>query len=501
MSLKKVREFIEEKDDYKTSDVLNHEGFPAFKIKGKERLKELLFIGNLGNTFYVKQEQVVKEKVEDVERLINELEPDVSSKIIVSARQEGFFRHLPIIALIFLRKKSPEHFKRIFNEVVITGQDISDYLDLSRSLGIKWGSSAKKAMHKWLEERVSPFYAIKYRKQIADTIAISRPKIDKMSNSDLLKYAYKCKKIDSEVVIKNIQLESAEKFKEFIEAGNINEAVRCMEEGKLPADLSISLLGNSLDTKVWEAIAKNMGVTQFLKYLNKLASILPERILFPLVEQKVTIENLSKAKVFPYSIFVAWVNIENSMIKNHLERTMEQYVFKYDVDLWNKYSWFIAPDVSGSMRGQPAQIAGFFAGVLGKRTGNDYIYCWSTECNPMDIRNKSIVDVCNNVFNVSRGGTAMYAPIEFAIKNHINRDIFIIITDNEHWFGGTSFMSEWRKYKNSINRKAKAVVIEVVGYGHSQVNEEFAQRYDVYTVFGWSDSVFKWIEMKILEKD
>lgn len=510
MSLKDIKRVIEEKevdDIYKLADTLNNEGFPAFKRKDIDRLKEILYIGTTGNTFYTKQSRNLNNKIDDLKQLIESVDPDLSAQLIKNARNEGFFRHIPIIALIFLKQKSPQHFRQIFNEVVLTGQDLGDYLDLSQSLNILWGASAKKAIHKWLEEKANSFYVLKYRKQICDAIAVSRPKVDNFSNAELLKYAYLLKRKKQSLSITNKQLKHAIDFQESIKKGNIDNALYHAMQGRLPSDLMISLVGSSNEQKIWEVIAENMGVMQFLKYLNKLDSILSNDTLLLMLEKKVTLETLKKAKVFPYRVFIAYQNALTSTVKNYLAYLIEKYIKVYDFGKWKNHDIAILPDISGSMTMKnskrtivPTVISGYFSSVMAKGLNINEIYLWDTKCYPLKIDQYGLFDIYNKIYKSNGGGTSMGIGIDYLIKQNIKKDIVILITDSEHWYGGieTSFMKTWKRYKKEINKNAKCVVLEVVGYGNSQVEENFAQKYSVYTVYGWSDSVFKWIEMKVL---
>lgn len=508
MSLNKIKRVInkqEVKKIYeKKADTLNAEDFLAFKRKGEERLREILFLGTTGNTFYTSQETNVTTKLNDLKQLINELDPNTTSQLISDARKDGFFRHIPIIALILLKQKSPAHFKQIFNDVILTGQDLGDYLDLSRSLEVKYGTVVKKAIHNWLQEKVNSFYALKYRKQITDAIAISRPKVDVFPNVEELKYAYAIKKKKQELTITNSQLKGTLAFKQLIEESQIEKALEIAKETRLPADLMISMIGKSADPRIWSVIAENMGVMQLLKYLNKLSSILDQSMLLSLLERRVTLQNLTSAKVFPYSIFIAWHYAQNSVVKTHLAKILEKYVFHYDFSLWKQKTFAIAPDVSGSMTTKPdngvkpAVVAGYFSSVMAKALDVNEIYSWDTKLQIIKTRSKGILDIFDRIHHANGGGTDMSIPIRHLVDSKIKKDVVIVITDNEHWYGDHTFMEEWKEYKQNVNKNAKCVVIEVVGYGDSQVEAEFAQKYDVYTVYGWSDVVFRYIEMKVL---
>ncbi len=496
---------------YKDADTFNNEGFPAYKRKGYERLREILFIGNIGNTFYVKEIDNMKNKIEDIEKLIGQLNPTKVADLIVSARNEGLFRTIPITALVMLRKKDPKEFKRIFNDVVITGNDLKDFIDINNSIYEGLGRAAKTAIQNWLKN-VNQFYALKYRKQITDGIALSRPRVDEFPNSLILKYVYANKKMLTESDIEKIvnelpQVRAAELFKLRVSEGRYEEACDIAKEAKLPADLMLGLVGDLNNSYIWETIMRNMGLMQFIKYINKLSSIISEDKIIAFMKEKLTLDNIKKARIFPYRLFIAWLNVRSSRIKDALEDVINLYEKPGLLpESWLNKKWAICPDVSGSMTWEGASggikasyIAGFFSAILGKQLRVEEILKWDTDVYPMSINMKSIFNIYYSIDNASGGGTSMNAPIDYLLKRRIKKDIVVIITDSEHWWSIRGVKEAWTDYKKKVNSKAKLIVIEVAGYGTSQVNKEFAEKYDVYTVFGWTESVFKWMELKLIK--
>ena len=507
---KMFQEILKREKFYGDADTVNNEGFPAYKRKDFERLREILFLGHIGNTFYVTSDINIESKIKDLKKLINRLEPTKVADLIVSARNEGLFRTIPITALALLRLKDPKEFKRIFTNVVRTGNDMVDFISINKGIADGFGRAAKSAMQKWLGN-VNQFYALKYRKQIADAIALSRPPVDKFNNSLILKYAYGVKKKYGHETIKRMlkelpQIRGAEMFKMYIQQGRIDKAIGVGIESRLPADLMIGVAGNINSPELWRAIMRNMGIMQLIKYLNKLSNVLSPEEVSRYIRGVLTPENLKKAKVFPYRLFVAYINTEQPIIREALRDVINLYGTTPIIpETWRKHSWAICPDVSGSMtfaEGDivPSRIAGFFSSVLAKQLNTDTILPWDYKVYPINVKYMDLFEVYKRIAEADGLGTAMNEPIDYLLHNRIKKDIVVIITDSEHWASIRGVKEAWRDYKK-FNPTARLVVIEVVGYGTSQVDEEFAYKHDVYTVFGWSESVFKWIELKLFNRD
>lgn len=515
MNFKRILENVKAQSDeklreelYGTADTVNYEGGIAWQRKGLELLEEILMLGYTGNTFYVNEEKALKENlgyIEDVIMNASDEELARVAEIIVKARNEGYWRTLPLIALAFLRKRSPKYFRKIFHEVALTPQDVTDFMEITRALGMGFGRAVKDAMNYWLRE-ISVFRAVKYRKRIADVIRVARPKVDSYPNGIVLQYAYSVYRKDKMPSMEELKVHApqayyAELFKKYVTSGNMKKAIEVMYEGRLPADLAIGMAGNTDDREFWEAVAAQMGTMQLLKYVNKLLRALGEEKALEIIKKRITPENLSKAKVFPYRVFVAMLNASELSVKRYLSSIIDKYVSLYDFSAWAG-KWLIAPDVSASMTRavsgadlRAIDVAGFFAGVLGVALDAD-IVPWDTKVYPDMLTGYNTPSAVYRRLSEKRGGgTFMEMPVRWALERNKSYDYVVIITDSEEF--GEGVYAEWVKYKKK-NPGAKLVVIQTVGYHHSPFDPEKKEKYDIYEIFGWSDVVFSYIEKKVL---
>ena len=69
-------------------------------------------------------------------------------------------------------------------------------------------------------------------------------------------------------------------------------------------------------------------------------------------------------------------------------------------------------------------------------------------------------------------------------------DRIVLFTDCELW--GGSLVDEWRAYKKTVNPNAKLVIFNLAGYGTTPIK---MNALDTITVDGWSDKIFKAIDM------
>jgi len=521
---KKIAKQIKTLTTYQTADTQNYEGFPAWNMPLEKRFRQVLFTGTFGNAFYVKQQDVIKEGIQVIKEGIEKLPMDYVVFTIVSARNEGFIRTAPIVALILLREKDKNAFKEIFNKVIITGNDMEDFMRLSRALGKGFGRAVKSAMKEWLKS-VNEFYAIKYKRQVADTMRVARPDW----NSPILDYvASSFKEKDIKGIIDKLpQIKAFEEAKDLLSQGKIKEAIKYIREGKVPATALIGVISTE-DPEYWRALAEQMGTMQLLKYINKLLSVGVDE---EYIKERINVTSLKKAKILPFRLAIASryirdkkledINLiekfildrENSKLEEIEEieeiyspiNSIRKYLLKVAVDYakeynWKKWEgkWVVCPDVSGSMTSgrndiRPADIASIFAGILKAGLRESKILAWDNDI--YDYSNMEPIKLVRTISNANGGGTYMEKPIEYMIKNKIDADYVLFITDSEEW--GKGWLKYWKKYKKN-HPNTKVIFIRVDPYKTQPYSVEDELKYDIYDVFGWNDSVLSWIEEFVL---
>lgn len=499
--MKRVVSALNKKNNvYNTATKVNEAGGLAWDIPINERVNQICMTGTFGNAFYAGTETLVSEAVDS----LKQAPANVLAEAIVKGRNEGFIRAGNILGLVILSQKDTVLFKKVFPEVIKTGNDMEDFLAVNRSMR-KFGRAVKTAINAWILKNLSPYYALKYKKQIADAIRIARPK----AANGL--YSFVMSKYKEEIDLTEV-------YKEYPQLNAYAEAAKIIESQtgaktkidklkKLITDFKLdvmSLLGiGKVDDSIWAAFAEVMPVMMFLKYLNKLDS---EKVFekgIDLLKKKITVENLQKAKVFPFRLYNAFQNIHNSNVREYLADILDDYVIKYDWTVFNNAgSWLIAPDVSGSMSGQCSKagmsystLSGLFTGCFIKGLTKADIIPWDTCIHTYKHPKKdSVISHIDNIKAYGGGATYMGILLEHLMQNNIKFDNIIFITDNMNY--DNKWLNEWINYKK-IHTKSKAFLLRLDSYNSQQFSAETAQKLDIYQIFGWSDSVIKFIETKI----
>ena len=478
-------------DAYATADTINAEGSKAWTMSAEDSLNQLCMTGTLGRSFYAS----TKENVKYADTVLQKADAVSLAEAIVKGRSEGFIRTFNIMGLVYLSQKDIKIFQQVFDKVVLTGNDLSDFIDMTHQVR-GFGRGIKNTIHRWIHNKTNPFYAMKYRKQIADGIRISRFKGEQPIFRYIMHH-YK-NEIDIQPALEeHEQLRGYEDCKKAIHIGDWDIATKLIKDHRLDP---MSIIGTaSVPDNVWDNLAEQMGTMMLLKYLNKLDAVgtIDRK---PEVLNRLNCQNLQKARVFPFRLYIAYKNVENTIIRDHLAETLEEYTDLFDWDVYNKFNWVIAPDVSGSMcslhsKGSltPATVAGMFSGFLYKGLDNAIIVPWDTKVYPtlMGPRRDSVITHIDKIKNASGGGTRMELPVQYMADQGIKVDVFMLITDNEEW--GDGWLEQWIKYKRS-NPKAKAVLMRVDTYCTSSFSEEDAVKYDILQLFGYNDNSLRFIE-------
>ena len=525
--MKQIIEELERIRTYENADTVNHENFPAWQMSDAVRLEQLALTGTLGNSFYASASEVTS----DALALLERADAEALSRAIIRGRNEGFIRAFPLLGLVVLSKKSPELFQQSFPKVVLTGNDLEDFIDMTRQLrGL--GRSVKRAIHAYLQESVTPYYAMKYRKQLADAIRVSRFAGDDPIYAYILSAYSQVKNLDkakiAEVYTKYPEFAARKEFLSLLEEDKTMQAAEVLRKNRLDVE-SLSAYYHKFDKVVWEAAAEVTPVMRFLKYLAKFSR---EGVdIRSIAAKKLSVDALKAAKVFPFRLYTAYKALPydftrpendsmlNELAKNNLceiteypsvsellKSLLDDYALAYDWKEFNSHRWVIAPDVSGSMTSRIgssrltfADVSGMFTGFFSRGLDDVQILPWDTEVHPYPVTPDA--NVMKHIEMIGQmtcgGGTYMEAPVEYMVKNRIMTDYAVFITDSMEY--GKGWLAAWKQYKQ-LNPSAQAFLLRLDSYNTQPMPDDQAEKYGIHQIFGWNDSVIDYMKFVINEK-
>ena len=508
-----LKQLLASADAAATADAVNAEGAPAWTMRDTDRLVQLSMTGTLGPSFYASGSELTADAV----KLLRRAEPRALADAIARGRSAGFVRAFPLLGLVFLSLKDSALFRETFPKVVLTGGDLGDFLDLAHQVrGI--GRGVKAAVAAWIREKATPYYAQKYRRQLADALRLCHLRgADDPLFAWILAARGGSRRAGASRVAEaeaaHPALAARRDFIRAVEAGDEAACLRLLDADGLDLD-SLSNWHDRFTPALWKAAARRMPTMHFLKSLGKLRreGALEEETW----RRKLTPEKLRAAGVFPFRLYSAWAALSPAKrapqreddgfgaLKNHLAATLDSYARAFDWGAFNRGSWVVAPDVSGSMRssiGQSsnlrfADVAGLFTGFFSVGLSQVSVLPFHTEVKPYPLgREASVLDHIRAIGGMAGGGTFMEAPMVKMLREDIRVDNALFVTDSMEW--GEGWLGHWKQYRRR-NPRARAFLLRLDAYATQPFPPTEAESLGIHQIFGWSDAVVDYIRL-ILE--
>ena len=488
-------------------DHLSKEAFPAYKRTPEEELVNVLMTGTTANTFYV----TAKENVESMVKLLMDFEDaEFLAKATVYAREEGYMREIPIASEVVISTKSLNLFRSTVHRVCKNPHDWQKFIDICRSKMIRngLGRALKREITKALR-LMTPYHAMKYPKAVEDMINIARP--NEKINPTIINYI---KRGEHEG---DPQLEALYGLKH---SESEDEIIKYIEDGRLPYEVVVGSVPK-MTPRIWEALLYQAPYFNLIRNLNNFAKnkVFDKDENVEYATRKI-VNGVKGSMLYPFRFYVARRILRNNYfssyynyerIANALNKAVEKSVENVP-ELDGKVA--ICPDVSGSMSGnvigdysvlQCIDVVGIFTGMMIKKCKKPPILLpFETELRPDVAEEAYLKETILEIASVFRplGGTSLSAPIEWLLKEREEVDYIIAFTDNEEWVG-RGFIEALTDYINKVNSEVKIYLVTLMPYRDYPVPVDYP---NVHFVFGWSDSVIKYIatdpkeQMKEIEK-
>lgn len=461
-----------------TGDRVNCEGYPAFSRSWQEQYVQLLLTNTMSNTFYMDETSLMLHSQELHEAALNE---DVcfAAKAMIYARNQGFMRLQPIFGLSLLSNGYPNLFKRVFPYIIQTPADLSDFLYILSSAKRGQGGRAVKTMAAQYLNRLSEYHAIKYKGKglafpLADMLRTIHPK--PVNNKQSALFAYLRAKGTPDLS----ELPQVAAVRQLHTAHSEAEQIAAIAAGRLPHNLVTGAV--KMTPAIWEALLPDMPLFALLRHL---ATLERNNIVDnhrELIENRLADEtSLRRAKILPFRLAQAYQSINNAWIKDALRNAVEKSIVNLP-ELEGSVA--ILLDISGSMEGQYLVSGALFALGLYKQSGGKakFLLFDTAVYDPQPSLCDSILTQAERI--KSGGGTDTGVALKYLRQQKWNIDTIVLITD-EQQNSGSPFYKELTSYRKTVNRYAKAVIIDLTPYDAAMTPPDDEQTYYCY---GWSDA-------------
>lgn len=476
------------------TDTVNHAGGTAYKLSDKAALAQYAMTGCFNGTFHTTDQDQLKKTLE----LAGKTDPEFVAKLAVYARQKGLMKDMPAVLASVVAGKDSDLLGQIFGQVVDNPKMLRNFVQVIRS-----GSTGRKSLGTRPKKLVQG-----YLEGLSDNQLFKADVGNDPSLPDIIKLVHPKPHDKKRSALYGYLLDKEYNQKDLCDLAQNFESFKKTMKGEIPDVPFQMLTALPLTDEHWKQIAANATWNQIRMNLNTFArhNVFQDKELVKALAKKLANpEEIRKAKVFPYQLFTAYLNVDNS-IPVELTNALQDAA---DIALDNvpeiPGKIYVMVDTSGSMqwaitgnRGSVTSkmrcvdVAALFAAAVLRKNPNTELVPFDTtvhvgnKFNPRD----SIMTNAKTLADLGKGGTNCSCALEYVNSKAGKGDLVIYVSDNESWvdsahYKSTATMAEWNKFK-SRNKDAKLVNIDIQPSSTTQTHD----RDDVLNIGGFSDQVF-----------
>lgn len=474
----------------RTDEVKNNAGGFVFKVNDKSRLERFLILGTDKGTYYVGEQKLtaqnvsfLKDAVRKDERMVVDTLVDVS----VNGRALKNSPALFALATVMTEGKDKAYAREAVQKVARTSTHLFEYAQYIDDMG-GWGRAKRRSVAEWYENKsidTLAYQAVKYRQRNGwthrDLFRLSHPQgVDQGVGNFILG-----KDVEAEVEI-------LKGFAEMQSATSVKDVVKTLETFKnLPWETIPTQFLK--DVKVWKTLFYNgqLRGQALIRNITRLARIGAFDDMVFATDYANAIANqemIQKTRLHPINFLNAVVVHESGQIDRNgysmwsMGRKKDWKSNGKIVDALNEgfhmafkavepsgKRTLVATDVSGSMSQAAtgldlscAQVSAAVSMTVARTEPYSDIVGFSSNIVDLGITAKSsFADAMRKVSNRNFGGTDTAAAIEYATRNRIEVDTFVIVTDNETWGGSQKPFQALKQYRQKTGRDARVAVLGV----------------------------------------
>lgn len=461
-------------------------------------LERFILIGTEGGTYYIGQSDLTVRNAQNVIACLAEDGPLVVDMVVEISEAGRAPSNDPALFVLALAM-SPDYASQVTRrraalalpKVARTASHLFTFVSQVTQLR-GWGKFLRKAVASWYEDKDPnrlAYQLVKYQKRQGwshrDVLRQSHPQ--GAENGHLYRYATQGYDavdtrdlpdlINGVELVKNATSEA--QVIEYIGRYRLTHEMVPNQWKKSPS--------------VWEAMLYQMPLFAMVR---NLAAMTANGLLTPnstasayVVGRLTNQEAVSKSRIHPISALKALRTYQSgqgwrgslswrpvSAISGALEDT---FYMSFDNVVPSNKRYVVALDVSSSMSfgsSEVSNMAGMMASelaaammmVIVRSEPNVDPVAFSTNLRPFPItKHQSLEQVQRTASSMNFGGTDCAQPMLYALNNGVAADAFVILTDNETWYGNIHPMQALGLYRSKTGIPAKLVVVGMTGQRYS----------------------------------
>jgi 60 kDa SS-A/Ro ribonucleoprotein len=474
------------------SQVANNAGGYVSAIDMWTRLNRFLILGNEGGTFYQGEKALTKENAVNVIQCIKQdgsrvvdVILDVSLKGRAAKNDAAIFALALVCAHGDLKARQKAH--GAIAKVCRTGTHLFDFCQAIKDLG-GFGRGVKRGVNAYYLNKSEQDLAnqiLKYRQRNGwthrDVLRLTHAKSENLVINEILNFAATVKEKLSQKTFENRVLSTflaLHSEPDVVKAEAL--AISAIQELRFTWEMMPNEVLSS--KKVWSALVVDMPLMALVRNLGKLSTLElltefseVEKIVLQKIKDK---ENLKKSRLHPIAILLALKTYASGQgfrgsncwkVNQRVVAALNEafYAAFGNVESTGK-NVMLALDVSGSMTSArinntnlTAREASAAMAMLALRTEDNAIIKGFSS-NFMDLKinaKQSLEDMIKYMDRLPFDGTDCSLPMEWALKNKVKVDAFVVYTDNETYEGTRHPSVALQEYRKKVNPEAKLIVV------------------------------------------
>jgi 60 kDa SS-A/Ro ribonucleoprotein len=486
----------------RTDEVKNNAGGFVFTVSDKSRLERFLILGTDGGTYYVGEQKLTKDNAEFLRKMIRANERLVVETIVEVSSAGRAYRNSPALfalALVMTEGTDKAAARAAVQKVARTSTHLFEFAQYVDDLG-GWGRAKRKAVAEWYESKDSDdlaYQAVKYRQRNGwthrDLMRLSHPEgVDQRVGNFILG-----KSDQGEVASGYKPVAVLDGFGQVQAAATAKEVIGTLEVYKnLPWETIPTQFLKDVD--VWKTLfyngqIKGQALVRNIVRLARIGAFKDMKFAGDYAKALTDVEMIRKTRLHPINFLNALVVYEEGQVDR---RNDSDYGYGYSYGYRNK-DWevegvirdalntgfhlafktiepagkrtMLALDVSGSMGGMAngldltcAQVGAAMAMTIARSEPYYKVMGFATQFRDLGVSpGDDLAATLRKTSNLSFGGTDCALPMQYAEKNGIAVDTFVVITDNETWAGGTKPFQALKNYRKATGIDARLAVFGV----------------------------------------
>ena len=484
--------------------VKNSAGGYTFEVDDFIRLQRFLILGSEGGSYYAEERELTVENARCVHDCISK-DPERTLNVILECTRSSPKNDQCLFALAMMAASTNDKARSLalsdqktFNSIVRMSTHLFQFISYVTELR-GWGRSLRTAIAGWYVGRSVDslaYQTIKYRNRHGWTHRDVMRKVHPFADVDIyfgredfVNRSQEASRKNSifnwvtkDVLSDGVNVPIVSAYEEAKEA-TVPRVIELIHEVGMTWEMLPTTVLKNPD--IWAALLNKMPVNAMMRNLGRMTSIGTLGVFNEnnrhITHRLLVDEVLQNDRLHPLTILMALMQYkEGQGMRGSLEwEPVPEIVDSLD-DAFSKSfqfapatgkRFYVGLDVSGSMvysggmmgmpQLTPMVAATCIAMTIARREPNSYIAAFCDHMQRVDFTGRSTlgeaVRFVNDELNFGRTNCAL--PMLDAAKKKIPVDCFVVLTDNETWYGDIHPVQALKKYRQEMGINAKLVVI------------------------------------------